>query len=71
MPDRVLENGGAMLYWDRSLFTDKLLLFVIVANKPDIVVIDGLEQLLRNDCHVKKKNKWNTLEYKDLFLYCL
>ena len=40
VPDPVLENGNVTLYWDRSIITDR----TIVANKPDIVVIDRLER---------------------------
>ncbi|XP_063544493.1 uncharacterized protein LOC134752733 [Cydia strobilella] len=36
LPVPVLENGRATLYWDRSIITDR----TIVANKPDIVIID-------------------------------
>ncbi|CAK1581434.1 unnamed protein product [Parnassius mnemosyne] len=35
-PKPVLENRSVTLYWDRSIITDRF----IVANKPDIVVID-------------------------------
>lgn len=36
MPEAVLQNDHATLYWDRSIITDR----TIVANKPDIVLID-------------------------------
>ncbi|CAH2044345.1 unnamed protein product, partial [Iphiclides podalirius] len=35
-PEAVLENDRARLYWDRPIITDR----TIVANKPDIVVMD-------------------------------
>ncbi|KAJ0171089.1 hypothetical protein K1T71_013288 [Dendrolimus kikuchii] len=43
-PEPVLENGHITLYWDRSIITDR----TIVANKPDIAIID------RSARHVKR-----------------
>ena len=40
VPDPVLENGHAALYWGRSIITDR----TILVNKPDIVVIDRRER---------------------------
>ncbi|CAK1586333.1 unnamed protein product [Parnassius mnemosyne] len=36
MPEAVLENDRARLYWDRAIITDR----TILANKPDIVLMD-------------------------------
>lgn len=39
VPEAVLENDRAKLYWDRSIITDR----TILANKPDIVLMDRAE----------------------------
>ncbi|CAK1595089.1 unnamed protein product [Parnassius mnemosyne] len=39
MPEAVLENDRARLYWDRAIITDRN----ILANKPDIVLMDRAE----------------------------
>ncbi|CAB3261268.1 unnamed protein product [Arctia plantaginis] len=69
VPDPVLENGRATLYWDRSIITDR----TIVANKPDIVVIDRLERramivgiAVPHDENLVKVEKEKQIRYLDL-----
>ncbi|CAB3260828.1 unnamed protein product [Arctia plantaginis] len=69
VPDPVLENGRATLYWDRSIITDR----TIVANKPDIVVIDRLERramivdiAVPHDENLVKVEKEKQIKYLDL-----
>ncbi|CAB3220135.1 unnamed protein product [Arctia plantaginis] len=69
VPDPVLENGRATLYWDRPIITDR----TIVANKPDIVVIDRLERramivdiTIPHDDNLLKAEKDKQVKYLDL-----
>ncbi|CAG4958012.1 unnamed protein product [Parnassius apollo] len=39
LPEAVLENDRARLYWDRAIITDR----TILANKPDIVLMDRVQ----------------------------
>ncbi|KAJ8736966.1 hypothetical protein PYW07_000237 [Mythimna separata] len=69
VPDPVLDNGNITLYWDRSIITDR----TIVANKPDIVVIDRLERrtmivdiAVPHDENLVKAEKEKQTKYLDL-----
>ena len=68
-PDPVLENGHITLYWDRSIITDR----TIVANKPDIVVIDRqarrtmiIDITIPHDENLVKAEKDKQIKYLDL-----
>uniref|UniRef100_A0A2A4JL63 Reverse transcriptase zinc-binding domain-containing protein n=1 Tax=Heliothis virescens TaxID=7102 RepID=A0A2A4JL63_HELVI len=68
-PDPVLENDHVTLYWDRSIITDR----TIVANKPDIVVIDRLARramivdvAVPHDENLVKAEKEKQIKYLDL-----
>ena len=65
----VLENGHVTLYWDRSIITDR----TVVANKPDIVVIDRSERramivdiAVPHDGNLVKAEKDKQVKYLDL-----
>ncbi|XP_050552268.1 uncharacterized protein LOC126911117 isoform X2 [Spodoptera frugiperda] len=69
VPDPVLENGHITLYWDRSIITDR----TIVANKPDIVVIDRqarramiVDITIPHDENLVKAEKDKQIKYLDL-----
>lgn len=69
VPDPVLENGRATLYWDRSIITDR----TIVANKPDLVMIDRSERramiidiTIPHDENLVKAEKDKQIKYLDL-----
>jgi len=69
VPDPVLDNGRVTLYWDRSIITDRH----IVANKPDIVMIDRLERravivdvTIPHDGNLVKAEKEKQIKYLDL-----
>ena len=69
MPESVLENGHVTLYWDRSIITDR----TVVANKPDIVVIDRSERraiivdiTIPHDENLVKAEKDKQMKYIDL-----
>ena len=69
VPDPVLESGRALLYWDRPIITDR----TIVANRPDIVVIDRLERLalivdvtIPHDGNLVKAENDKQIKYLDL-----
>lgn len=69
VPDPVLENDHVTLYWDRSIITDR----TIVANKPDIVVIDRLARrtmivdiTIPHDENLVKAEKEKQIKYLDL-----
>ena len=69
VPDPVLENDHVTLYWDRSIITDR----TIVANKPDIVVIDRLARramivdiTIPHDVNLVKAEKEKQIKYLDL-----
>ena len=68
-PTPVLENGRATLYWDRSVITDR----TIVANKPDIVIIDRSQRravlvdiTIPHDENLVKAEKDKLSKYLDL-----
>uniref|UniRef100_A0A2H1WHZ3 SFRICE_018216 n=1 Tax=Spodoptera frugiperda TaxID=7108 RepID=A0A2H1WHZ3_SPOFR len=68
-PDPVLENGHITLYWDRSIITDR----TIVANKPDIVVVDRqarrtmiINITIPHDENLVKAEKDKQIRYLDL-----
>lgn len=68
-PPPVLENGRATLYWDRSIITDR----TIVANKPDIVLVDRSERravlvdiTVPHDENLVKAEKDKLSKYLDL-----
>ncbi|CAH0678041.1 unnamed protein product [Spodoptera exigua] len=68
-PDPVLDNGHITLYWDRSIITDR----TIVANKPDIVVVDRKERramivdiAVPHDENLVKAEKDKLIKYIDL-----
>ena len=68
-PDPVLDNGNITLYWDRPIITDR----TIVANKPDIVVIDRLVRramivdiTVPHDENLVKAEKDKQFKYLDL-----
>jgi len=68
-PGPVLENGRALLYWDRSIITDR----TIVANKPDIVLIDRSQRravlvdiTIPHDENLVKAEKDKLSKYLDL-----
>ncbi|RVE46395.1 hypothetical protein evm_008929 [Chilo suppressalis] len=68
-PEQVLENSHATLYWDRSIITDR----TIVANKPDIVLIDRHERravvvdvAVPHDDNLVKAEKDKENKYLDL-----
>ena len=54
----VLENSCALLYWDRSIITDRY----IVANRPDIVLVDRVA----HDDNLVKAEKEKSTEYLNL-----
>ncbi|XP_063821249.1 uncharacterized protein LOC135071388 [Ostrinia nubilalis] len=65
----VLENGHALLYWDRSIITDR----TIVCNKPDIVVVDRSQRravlvdiTIPHDENLVKAEKEKQSKYLDL-----
>ncbi|KAI8424045.1 hypothetical protein MSG28_002675 [Choristoneura fumiferana] len=65
----VLENGRALLYWDRSVITDR----TIVANKPDIVLTDRsnrqavlVDVTIPHDENLVKAEKDKLSKYLDL-----
>ena len=69
VPEPVLENGHATLYWDRSIITDR----TVVCNKPDIVLIDRLERramivdvTIPHDENLVKAEKEKQTKYVDL-----
>ncbi|XP_063619204.1 uncharacterized protein LOC134792018 [Cydia splendana] len=69
LPAPVLENGHATLYWDRSIITDR----TIVANKPDIVIIDRSQRravlvdiTIPHDENLVKAEKDKSSKYLDL-----
>lgn len=69
VPQPVLENGRATLYWDRSIITDR----TIVANKPDIVLVDRSERrailvdvTIPHDANLVKAEKDKLSKYLDL-----
>lgn len=69
LPDPVLENGDVTLYWDRTIITDR----TIVANKPDIVVIDRpsrrtmiVDITIPHDENLVKAEKDKASKYLDL-----
>ncbi|XP_061704430.1 uncharacterized protein LOC133515871 [Cydia pomonella] len=68
-PAPVLENSRATLYWDRSIITDR----TIVANKPDIVIIDRSQRravlvdiTIPHDENLVKAEKDKSSKYLDL-----
>ncbi|KAJ0170136.1 hypothetical protein K1T71_014064 [Dendrolimus kikuchii] len=68
-PEPVLENGHITLYWDRSIITDR----TIVANKPDIVIIDRsarrtmlVDISIPHDCNLVKAETDKLTKYLDL-----
>ena len=68
-PDPVLDNGHITLYWDRPITTDR----TVVANRPDIVVIDRLERrtmivdlTIPHDENLVKAEKEKQIKYLDL-----
>ncbi|XP_063825313.1 uncharacterized protein LOC135074861 [Ostrinia nubilalis] len=68
-PVPVLENGHALLYWDRSIITDR----TIVCNKPDIVVVDRSQRrtvlvdiTIPHDENLVKAEKEKQSKYLDL-----
>ncbi|KAG6455661.1 hypothetical protein O3G_MSEX009336 [Manduca sexta] len=69
IPQPVLENDHATLYWDRSIITDR----TIVANKPDIVIVDRLSRrailvdvTIPHDDNLVKAEKDKMSKYLDL-----
>ncbi|KAJ8723807.1 hypothetical protein PYW07_007787 [Mythimna separata] len=69
VPDPVLDNGHVILYWDRSIITDR----TVVANKPDIVVVDRIERramivdiTVPHDENLVKAEKDKEIKYIDL-----
>ena len=69
VPDPVLEKDHVTLYWDRSIITDR----TIVANKPDIVVIDRsarrvmiIDVTIPHDENLMKAEKEKHIKYLDL-----
>ena len=69
VPDPVLEKDHVTLYWDRSIITDR----TIVANKPDIVVIDRsarrvmiIDVTIPHDENLVKAEKEKQIKYLDL-----
>ena len=68
-PAPVLENSRALLYWDRSIITDR----TIVANKPDIVLVDRSQRravlvdvTIPHDENLVKAEKDKVTKYLDL-----
>ncbi|KAA5659599.1 hypothetical protein F3G64_34350, partial [Pseudomonas aeruginosa] len=68
-PQPVLDNGHVTLYWDRSIITDRY----IVANKPDIVIIDRsarravlVDVTIPHDENLVKAEKDKLIKYLDL-----
>ncbi|KAA5618058.1 hypothetical protein F3H11_34520 [Pseudomonas aeruginosa] len=68
-PQPVLDNGHVTLYWDRSIITDRY----IVANKPDIVIIDRSARRHHHHhhqgvmyLHLVKAEKDKLIKYLDL-----
>ena len=63
----VLENSCALLYWDRSIITDRY----IVANRPDIVLVDRVVRraviiTIPHDDNLVKAQKEILSKYFDL-----
>ncbi|XP_069358840.1 uncharacterized protein [Maniola hyperantus] len=65
----VLENSSALLYWDRSVITDRY----IVANRPDIVLVDRsarraiiVDVTIPHDDNLVKAEKEKVSKYLDL-----
>ncbi|XP_045535833.1 uncharacterized protein LOC123721337 [Papilio machaon] len=68
-PEPVLDDGHITLYWDRSIITDR----TIVANKPDIVIIDRsarhtiiVDVSIPHDCNLVKAETDKMSKYLDL-----
>ncbi|CAH2232879.1 jg1199 [Pararge aegeria aegeria] len=68
-PASVLENSSALLYWDRTIITDRY----ITANRPDIVVVDRsvrcvviVDITIPHDDNLVKAEKEKVSKYLDL-----
>ena len=68
-PAPVLENNSALLYWDRTIITDRY----IVANRPDIVIVDRsvrraiiVDITVPHDDNLVKAEKEKVSKYLDL-----
>ncbi|CAH2243562.1 jg12873 [Pararge aegeria aegeria] len=68
-PASVLENSSALLYWDRTIITDRY----ITANRPDIVLVDRsvrraiiVDITIPHDDNLVKAEKEKVSKYLDL-----